>query len=98
VSASNPLRDLCGGWWSLDGSWYKGGKATIAGVEGEPLDNLAFGVTLGYHINDNLGLTFGYKSTVGDQAPGDLQMDGFMVSLVAGWHSIIEGASRLKGE
>jgi hypothetical protein len=84
-------------WGSLDGAWYTGGQASIDGVEGEKLDNLAFGLTLGYQINDNLGLTMGYKSTVNDSAPGDLQMDGFMVSLVSGWHSIIEGASRLKG-
>ena len=43
-------------------------------------------------------LTFGYKSTVNDSAPADLQMDGFMISLVSGWHPIIEGARRLKGE
>jgi hypothetical protein len=85
-------------WASLDGVWYTGGAATLDGVKGAKLDNLAFGLTLGYQINDNLGLTFGYKSTVNDKAPGDLQMDGFMVSLVYGWHSIIEGAKRLKGE
>ena len=85
-------------WGSLDGAWYTGGAATVNGVKGAKLDNLAFGLTLGYQINDNLGLTFGYKSTVNDKAPGDLQMDGFMVSLVYGWHSIIEGARRLKGE
>jgi hypothetical protein len=85
-------------WASLDGSWYTGGKATIGGVPGEKLDNLGFGLTLGYHINDNLGLTVGYKSTVNDKAAGDLQMDGFMVSLVAGWHPLVEGARRLKGE
>jgi hypothetical protein len=85
-------------WGSLDGAWYTGGKATIGGVEGEKLDNLGIGITLGYQINDNLGLTVGYKSTVNDSAPGDLQMDGFMVSLVAGWHPLVEGARRLKGE
>jgi hypothetical protein len=85
-------------WGSLDGSWYQGGAASLDGVEGEKLDNLAFGLTLGYQINDNLGLTVGYKSTVGDSAPADLQMDGFMISLVSGWHAIIEGASRLQGE
>jgi len=85
-------------WASLDGSWYTGGKATIGGVPGEKLDNLGFGLTLGYQINDNLGLTVGYKSTVNDKAPRDLQMDGFMVSLVAGWHPLVEGARRLKGE
>jgi hypothetical protein len=85
-------------WASLDGAWYTGGAATVNGVKGSKLDNLAFGLTLGYQINDNLGVTFGYKSTVNDKAPGDLQMDGFMVSLVYGWHSIIEGAKRLKGE
>jgi hypothetical protein len=85
-------------WGALDGVWYTGGAATLDGVKGAKLDNLAFGLTLGYQITDNLGLTFGYKSTVNDKAPGDLQMDGFMVSLVYGWHSLIEGAKRLKGE
>ena len=37
-----------------------------------------------------------YKSTVNDGAPEDLRMDGFMVSLVYGWHPIIEGMKRLK--
>jgi hypothetical protein len=85
-------------WTSLDGAWYTGGQASIDGVEGEKLDNLGVGLTLGYQINDSLGLTIGYKSTINDSAPGDLQMDGFMISLVSGWHSIIEGARRLKGE
>jgi hypothetical protein len=91
-------RDLTDRFWtSLDGAWYTGGTASIDGVEGEKLDNLAVGLTLGYQLNDNLGLTFGYKSTVNDSAPGDLQMDGLMISLVYGWHPIIEGARRLKG-
>ena len=85
-------------WGSLDGAWYTGGKATIDGVEGDKLDNLGIGVTLGYHINDNLSLTVGYKSTINDKAPGDIQMDGFMVSLVAGWHPLVEAAKRLSGE
>jgi len=84
-------------WTSLDGAWYNGGQASIDGVKGEKLDNLGVGLTLGYQINDDLGLTIGYKSTINDSAPGDLQMDGFMISLVSGWHSIIEGARRLKG-
>jgi hypothetical protein len=83
-------------WGSLDGAWYTGGQASIDGVEGEKLDNLGVGLTLGYQINDNLALTFGYKSTISDSDPGDLQMDGFMISLVSGWHRIIEGARRLK--
>jgi hypothetical protein len=85
-------------WGSLDGTWYNGGKATIGGVAGEKLNNLGFGLTLGYQINDNLGLTFGYKSTVSDQAPSDLKMDAFMISLVSGWHPLIEGSKRLKSE
>jgi hypothetical protein len=67
-------------------------------VQGGILKNLAIGLTPRYQIDDNLGLTVGYKSTVNDSAPGDLQMDGFMVSLVAGWHPLVEGARRLKGE
>ena len=85
-------------WAALDGAWYRGGVATIDGVEGEELDNLGFGFTLGYQINENLGLTFGYKSTVGDSDPTDLRMDGFMVTLVSGWHPLVEGARRLHKE
>jgi Putative MetA-pathway of phenol degradation len=84
-------------WASFDTSWYTGGQATIGGVPGEKLNNFGLGFTLGYAINDNLGLTIGYKSTVDDLAPQDLRMDNFTVSLVYGWHSLIEGTKRLKG-
>lgn len=85
-------------WGSIDASWYSGGKATINGVAGEKLNNLGVGLTLGYQVNENLNLTFGYKSTVNDNAPGDLKMDGFMLTLVYGWHPLIEGSRRLKSE
>lgn len=86
-------------WGSLDCVWYQGGQASIDGVEnGSELNNIGVGFTLGYQINENIGLTFGYKSTVDDSAPGDLQMDGFMVTLVSGWHPLVEGARRLKSE
>jgi hypothetical protein len=83
-------------WGSIDMAWYSGGKATVNGVEGKKLNNLGLGLTLGYAINENLNLTFGYKSTVNDSAPGDLRMDSFMLTLVYGWHPLIEGARRLK--
>ena len=85
-------------WGSLDAAWYSGGQATIDGVQGKTLDNLGIGLTLGYVINDNLNLTLGYKSTINDDAPGDLQMDGFMATLVFGWHPLVEGMRRLESE
>jgi outer membrane protein assembly factor BamA len=85
-------------WGAIDASWYSGGQASINGVAGEKLNNLGVGLTLGYQINDSLNLTFGYKSTVNDNAPGDLRMNGFMLSLVYGWHPLIEGSRRLKSE
>jgi hypothetical protein len=90
-------RDLTEHFWgALDGAWYYGGKATINGVSGEKLNNVGIGLTLGYQINDNLNLTVGYKSTLNDDAPDDLRMDMFMVSLVFGWHPLLEGSRRLK--
>ncbi len=85
-------------WGSLDGVWYKGGQSSIDGVEGDELDNLAFGITLGYQLNENMTLMFGYKSTVNDSNPADLRMDGFTITLVSGWHPLVEGARRLKEE
>ena len=82
-------------WGSLDGTWYQGGKATIDGVSGEKLNNVGVGLTLGYTVNENLNMTVGYKSTVNDSDPTDLRMDNFMLTLVYGWHPLIEGARRL---
>jgi hypothetical protein len=85
-------------WGSLDGVWYCGGRSSVDGVEGEKRNNLGLGLTLGYTINDNLNLTVGYKSTVNDSDPGDVRMDSFLVTLVYGWHPLIEGSRRLKDE
>jgi hypothetical protein len=49
------------------------------------LNNFGLGFSLGYRINDNIGLTVGYKSTVNDLDSGDLRMDNFTVSIVYGW-------------
>jgi hypothetical protein len=92
-------RDLTEHFWgAIDGAWYNGAKASINGVSGNALNNLGVGLTLGYTINDNLNLTVGYKSTLNDSSPGDLRMDSFMVTLVFGWHPLIEGMRRLKSE
>ena len=85
-------------WASLDAAWYYGGAATVNGVEGDKLNNIGVGITLGYQINDNLNLTVGYKSTINDSSSDDLRMDSFMVSLVYGWHPLLEGSRRLKDE
>lgn len=83
-------------WGSFDAAWYSGGRATVNGVHGESLNNIGLGFTVGYTINDNLGLTAGYKSTINDSSPSDLRMSQFMVSLVFGWNKIVEGSKRLK--
>lgn len=91
-------RDLTSGLWaSLDGTWVAGAQSSVDGVEGEELNNLGLGYTLGYHINDNLQVTFGYMSTVNDNDPEDLNLDGFRVSAVYGWHPLVEGIKRLEG-
>ncbi|MCU0231921.1 MAG: transporter [Acidobacteria bacterium] len=90
-------RDFTANFWGgLDFTWYKGGGSTIDGVSAGKLDNVALGLTLGYALNDNLNMTVGYKSTVGDSGPTDVRMDGFMLTLVYGWHPMIEGMKRLK--
>lgn len=85
-------------WGSLNVVSYSGGKATVDGVEGSALNNLGVGVTLGYVINDNMQLNVSYTSTVNDKEPEDLKMDGFRITLLYGWHALVEGMSRLKSE
>jgi hypothetical protein len=84
-------------WGSLDTTWYAGGAATVQGTTGDELNNFRAGFTLGYAINENMGLTFGYQTTFQDLDPGDLRMDEFKVSLTYGWHKIIEGMKRIRG-
>jgi hypothetical protein len=85
-------------WGALDLVWYNGSGSTLDGVSVEKINNVGVGLTLGYTVNDNLSLTVGYKSTVNDSEPADMRMDAIMVSLVFGWHPMIEGMRRLESE
>ena len=86
-----------GFWGSLDAAWYTGGKSTIDGVAGTKLNNAGLSFTAGYMLNDNAQLTVGYGSTLGDKAPSDLRLSQFRVTLIYGWHPLIEGVKRLGG-
>ena len=84
-------------WGSFDVGWMTGGVATLDdGDPGEKLNAVSLGITLGYHINDNLQLTGGYIATVNDSEPTDLRMDGFRLSLVFGWHPLVENMKKLQ--
>lgn len=83
-------------WGSIDIISYSGGKATIDGKEGSSLNNLGVGGTLGYQINDNMQMNLSYSSTVNDKNPEDLKIDGFRMTLIFGWHKLVEGMHRLK--
>ena len=85
-------------WGSIDVISYSGGKATIDGVEGDALNNLGLGGTIGYQINDNMQLNLSYSSTVNDKDDEDLKMDGFRITFLYGWHKLVEGMRRLKAE
>jgi len=85
-------------WGSVDATWMVGGKSTIDGTDGSSLNNFGIGVTLGYQVHENVQLTIGYMATVNDNDPGDMSMDVFRFSIVVGWHKVVEGMERLKGE
>ena len=85
-------------WGSLDTTYMAGGKSSLNGVAGDSLNTLGIGLTLGYQINDNLSLTFGYMATVNDSSPTDLKLDVFRISLTYGWHKLVQGMNRLSEE
>ena len=85
-------------WGSVDMNYLAGGQSSINGNSGEDLDMLGMGFTLGYQLNENIQFTAGYMATINDSAPTDLRMDSFKLSLVFGWHPLIEGMKRLGGE
>ncbi len=92
-------RDLTPSLWAgIDATYYGGGGSRIGGISGGGLDNFGIGGTIGYEINHNLSMTFGYKTTVNDSAAGDLRFDRFMLTLVYGWHPVVEGSRRLQSE
>ncbi len=92
-------RDLAESLWaSFDVAWYTGGQASIDGVAGDKLNNVGLGFTLGYQINEHLQLTGAYAATVNDNRPTDLRLDRFQVSLIFGWHPLVEGMKRLEDE
>jgi hypothetical protein len=85
-------------WASFDTVYMKGGESTIHGVEGEEIESLSIGFTVGYQINDNVALTMGYSSSINDDDPMDVDMDAFTISFIFGWHRLIEGMGRLEGQ
>ena len=85
-------------WGSFDATYIKSGDATISGTEASGSDMTTVGFTLGYQLSDSMQLTIGYKSTLNnDAASNDLKLSTFSISLVTGWHRLLEGASRLNG-
>jgi hypothetical protein len=83
-------------WGSVDATYSSSGDTTIASTTSAGSDMTLAGFTLGYQLNDSMQLTFGYKSTLNnDAASNDLHMSTFMISLTAGWHRLLEGANRL---
>lgn len=85
-------------WGSLDTNWYSGGKTSVDGDPGQDLDFFGVGFTLGYQINEHMQLTAGYMAGSNENSTSELQMDGFKLSLVFGWHPLIEGMKRLGSE
>lgn len=85
-------------WGSLDIISYSGGQSTIDGVEGSSLSNLGLGFTFGYKINDNLQTNFSYSSTINDGDAEDLNIDGFRINVIYGWHKLIEGMHRINSQ
>jgi hypothetical protein len=84
-------------WASIDAVGFFGGAATIDTTQGSSLSNFGIGGTLGIQVNDNMQVAVAYNSTINDSAPEDLKMDSFRVTLTYGWHALMEGMRRLKG-
>lgn len=82
-------------WGSLNFVSYSGGKATVDGKEGSSLNNIGVGATIGYEITDNLQLNVSYTATVNDKNAEDLKIDSFRMTLLYGWHPLVEGMKRL---
>jgi len=81
-------------WGSMDLVYMDGGDSEVDGMKISGTKSTTFGFTLGYALSDSLQLTVGYKTTL-DDGPGDLELSAFTVSLVTGWHRLVEGMKRM---
>ena len=85
-------------WGSADATYIVSGDSTIDSTTVEGTNILTVGFTLGYQLSDSMQLTIGYKSTLNNNAGSDdLRLSTFSISLVTGWHRLLEGANRLSG-
>jgi hypothetical protein len=84
-------------WGSLDAVYFLGGDSMIGNLPSTDLNDLAVGFTLGYQIEDSMMLTAGYTVTTEDGA-GAMDLGVFRVSLVTGWHKLLEGMKRLQDQ
>lgn len=88
-------------WWHEGPLWrvrFNGGESSVDGVDGQAVDNVGVGVTLGFQVTDNLSINTSYFTTVDDSDPEDLRGDEFRLMFTYGWHPLIEGMKRLSGE
>lgn len=85
-------------WGSLDAAWFHGGESEVDGLQGEPVDNVGVGLTLGFQVTDNLSVSMSYFSTIDDGDDGDLRGDEFRLMFTYGWHELLEGMRRLAGK
>ena len=85
-----------GFWGSLDVAWYgrEGDRSTMSPVEAEQRGSLLHG-GLQTHPTPSSPWAMGRRSARRPERPPPGQ---FRVTLVDGWHSLVEGAKRLGGD
>ena len=82
-------------WGSLDVVYTSAGDTKLNGIPSDGDSSTMVGFTIGYELNPGTQLTLGYQTALNDNDPGDVDMSVFTISLVAGWHSLLEGVRRL---
>ena len=86
-------------WGSLDAAWYTGGQGDASTASrARSSTTSASGSRSGTRSTTTWASPSATSRPSTTARPGDLRMDGFMVSLVYGWHPLVEGARRLKSE
>ncbi len=82
-------------WGSVDVVYTSAGDTKLNRIESDGEASTMVGFTIGYELNQGMQLTLGYQTALNDNDPDDVDMSMFTISLVAGWHSLLEGVRRL---
>lgn len=82
-------------WISLDYTYLQLGDSEVGPVESDGQSFSSVGATISTQITRNMVASFGYQSTLNDDAAGDIKMSTFSLNFTFFWAPLLDGLHRI---